>query len=344
MYRSLIPWCLALGGALLSAQVPMLQVPQASPRATISQTVGMTELSVAYARPAVQGRKIWGGLVPYGKVWRAGANENTVVTFSSPVKAGGVALPAGSYGLHMVPTETDWTVVFSSQSHAWGSFSYDPKEDVARIVVKPVPGEATEQLAYTFDELSGQGVTLSLRWEKLQVPIRFEVDTKAVTVASLRQQLRGLQQFFPECWNAAARWCAQNDVNFPEALAWVDRSLAMKETFGGLRVKALLMEKTGDAAAAASLRAKAMAIATEVDVNAVGYQLLGQGKTEEAIATFQTNVKAHPESWNTYDSLAEAYRTAGDKAKAVANYRKALELVKAEDQRARITEELARLK
>ena len=187
-------------------------------------------------------------------------------------------------------------------------------------------------------------MTLSLRWEKLQVPIRLEVDTRQAVVASLREQLRGLPQFFPECWNAAARWCAQNDVNFPEALAWVDRSLAMKETFGGYRVKALLLEKTGDPGAAATLRAKAMAIATEVDVNAVGYQLLGQGKTEEAIATFQSNVKAHPESWNTYDSLAEAYRTAGDKAKAVANYRRALELVKAEDQRARITEELAKLK
>ena len=329
---------------MLFAQAPALILPEASPRATVSQKVGLTEMDVTYNRPAVKGRKVWGGLVPYGKVWRAGANENTIVAFSSPVRVGGATLPAGRYGLHMVPTATEWTVIFSSQSHGWGSFGYDSKEDLAKVQVTPVAIEATERLAFTFDDPSEKGVTLSLRWEKLRVPIPLEVDTKEVVVASLRNQVRGLGQFFPETWSGAAGWCVRNDVNLDEAQVWVDRSLAMRQTYPGLRIKAALLEKKGDAKGAEALRAKALTLATEVEVNLAGYALLGQNKHEEAIALFQRNVREHPDSWNTYDSLAEAYALKGDKALATANYRKALDKVQAEDQRIRIQEELAKLK
>src|SRR5512133_1439087 len=192
---------------VLVAQAPPLKLPEASPRAHVSQTVGLTDIEVSYHRPAVNGRKVWGGLVPYGQVWRAGANENTVVTFSSPVRVGGTPLPAGRYGLHMLPTATAWTVIFSSQSHGWCSYSYDAKEDVARVQVTPLVAEPTARLAYTFDDPSEQGGTLSLRWEKLRVPILVAVDTKAVVVQSLREQLRGLHQFYPEAWSGAAGWC-----------------------------------------------------------------------------------------------------------------------------------------
>jgi hypothetical protein len=329
---------------VLFAQAPPLVLPVASPRALVQQRVGLTDIDVTYHRPAVKGRKVWGGLVPYGKVWRAGADENTVVAFSTPVRVGGTTLPPGRYGLHMLPTASEWTVIFSSQSHGWGSFSYDPKEDVAKVTVTPVPAEATERLAYTFDDPSEKGVTLSLRWEQLRVPIPIEVDTKAVVVASLRDQVRGLGQFFPETWSAAAGWCARNDTNLDEALVWADRSLGMKETYVGLRTKAALLEKKGDAKGAEALRAKALGIATEAEVNQTGYGLLAQNKLDEAIAVFQKNVKDHPESWNVYDSLAEAYSLKGDKAQAAANYTKALDKVKAQDQRTRIQEELTKLK
>lgn len=329
---------------LLFAQAPALVLPEASPAAQVSQKVGLTDIEVTYHRPAVHGRKIWGGLVPYGQVWRAGANENTVIAFSTPVRVGGAALPAGRYGLHMVPTPTAWTVIFSSQSHGWGSYSYDAKEDLARVQVTPVPGEPTERLAYTFDDPSEQGVTLSLRWEKLRVPISVEVDTKAVVVQSLREQLRGLHQFYPEAWSGAAGWCARNDVNLDEAMTWVDRSLAMRESFTALRTKAALLDKKGDAKGAEALRAKALTVATEAEVNQQGYALLGQKKVDEALTLFQRNAKDHPDSWNAYDSLAEAYALKGDKAQAAANYREALKRVKREDQRTRIQGELDKLK
>ena len=327
----------------LLAQAPPLAFPDASPRAQVTQTVGITELSVTYNRPALNGRQVWGQLVPYGQVWRAGANENTVVAFSTPVTVGGTTLPAGRYGLHMLPTATEWTVIFSSQSHAWGSYSYDPKEDVARVKVTPTQGEPLNRLTYTFDDPAEAAVTLTLAWEKLRVPIKLEVDTKQAVVASLRQQLRGLPKFFAESWSAAAGWCVRNNVNLDEAQVWVDQSLAMKETFGGLRTKAALLEQKGNAKGAEALRAKAMGLATEVEVNNLGYNLLGQKKVDEAIALFQKNVKDHPASWNAYDSLAEAYAIKGDKAQAIANFKKAKELTKQDDQKARIDVELSKL-
>ncbi len=335
---------ITLAGLALAAQAPALVLPQASPKARLTQTVGLTEISVTYARPAVNGRKVWGGLVPYGQVWRAGANENTVVTFSSPVKVGGTELPAGSYGLHMLPTANEWTVIFSRESQAWGSFSYDPKEDAARMSVAPVPAESTNRLAYTFDDPSENGVVLSLRWENLRIPMKVEVDTKAVVVASLREQLRGLPRFFPEGWSGAAAWCAQNGVNLDEARTWADRSLALRETFAALRIKASLLARQGEAAQAEALRARALAIASEAEVNQLGYGLLGQGKVDEAIALFQKNVKDHPGSWNTYDSLAEGYAAKGDKAQAIAFYLKAQGMVQQADQKARIDGELAKLR
>jgi hypothetical protein len=328
----------------LFAQAPALTFPEASPRATVSQKVGLTDMDVTYNRPAVKGRKVWGGLVPYGQVWRAGANENTVVAFSTPVTVGGTTLPAGRYGLHMLPTATTWTVMFSSQSHGWGSYSYLAKEDVAKLTVTPVSAEPMDRLTYTFDDPSDKTVTLSLRWEQLRIPIPIEVDAKAVVVQSLRDQLKGLHQFFPESWSGAVGWCVRNDVNLDEAMTWVDRSLAMKETFVGLRTKAALLDKKGDAKGAELLRAKALTVATEVEVNNAGYMLLGQNKIDEAITLFQRNVKEHPDSWNTYDSLAEAYGLKGDKTQAAANYRKALERVKQADQRTRIQGELEKLK
>jgi len=282
--------------------------------------------------------------VPSGQVWRAGANENTVFSFSTPVPVGGTTLPAGRYGLHMLPTATTWTVMFSSQSHGWGSYSYDPKEDLAKVQVTPVATEPTERLAFTLDDPSEKSVTLSLRWEQLRVPVLLEVDTKQVVVASLRDQLKGLHQFFPETWSGAAGWCLRNDTNLEEAQAWVDRSLALRETFAGLRIKAGLLEKKGDIKGAEALRARALTIATEAEVNQQGYTLLGQNKVDEAIVLFQKNVKDHPDSWNAYDSLAEAYAIKGDKAQAVANYRKAFEKVTREDQRTRIQAELEKLK
>jgi hypothetical protein len=160
----------------LFAQAPLV-LPKQSPRASVSQTVGLTTVSITYDRPAVNGRQIWGKLVPFDTVWRAGANENTVIEFSSPVRVGGQTLKAGRYGLHMIPAQGDWTIILSRQANAWGSFSYDPKEDALRFTVTPAPADMHERLAYTLDDPTESSVVATLRSEKLAVPFTVEVDS-----------------------------------------------------------------------------------------------------------------------------------------------------------------------
>jgi tetratricopeptide (TPR) repeat protein len=337
-----VPVFLAFAPAAPAQPQPIV-LPDASPKASVRQTVGLADFEVTYHRPAVNKRKVWGALVPYGDVWRAGANENTTLAASTPFTFGGKAVPAGTYGLHMLPSEGEWTVILSSESKAWGSYSYDKKEDVVRVSVRPEPAEFVERLAYTFDEPTNDATALALRWEKLRVAVPIGIDAKQVTLASLREQLRGLPRFSWQGWNQAAGWCARNDVTTDEAMAWADRSIKMQKTFANLRTKAALLEKKGDAKTAAQLRAEAMPLATEVDVNTLGYQLLADNKTAEALEMFRKNTKDHPQSWNVWDSLAEGLEKSGDKKGARENYQKALTMAP-EDQKKRLNDTIARLK
>ena len=333
-----------LAPAVLSAQAPPLVLPKQSPRASLSQTVGLTTFTLTYDRPSVNGREIWGALVPYDSVWRAGANENTVLEVTSPVRIGGKSLDAGRFGLHMIPARGDWTIILSRQANAWGSFSYDPKEDALRFPATPAVGGMHERLAYTFDDPTDSSVVLTLRWEKLAVPITIGIDSKAVVVDSLREQLRGLGRFFWQPWSQAAAWCAANGTNLEEAAAWAERSIALNENFTNLRVKAALLGQRGDEAGAAAAAQRSLAIATEAEVNTYGYLLMGQGKVDSALVIFRKNVKDHPKSWNTYDSLAEAYAKKGEKKLAIENYSKALAMATDPAQKQRITAALASLR
>ena len=321
-----------------------LTTPDASPAASVSQTIGLTKIDVSYHRPAVNGRKVWGGLVPFGEVWRAGANENTTVTFSSPVKVAGKPLKAGTYGLHMVPTAKDWTIVFSNTSSAWGSYGYNQKEDALRVTVTPKPGEMTERLQYSFDDPTDAQVTLSLHWEKLAVPIKIDVDTPAVVMASMRSELRGIPQFSWEGWNQAAGYWVQHGGNLDEAAKMADKSIQIRPMFQNHMTRAAIADKKGDKKLAGELRQKALAMANEIDLNAYGYSLLGQKKIDEAIAIFKKNVDAHPESWNVHDSLGEALAIKGDKQAAYQSYSKALQMVKDPAQKKRIETTLTQLK
>ena len=334
---------LLVGSAPALAQAPRLSVPEPSPHASVSQRVGLTDITIDYHRPAVGKRKIWGALVPYGEVWRAGANENTTITFSTPVTVGGRQLPAGTYGLHMIPTPTTWTVMLSTVSSAWGSFSYDEKEDAVRLTATPAQADFEESLEYRFENPKESSVDVVLHWERLQVSFPVAADSKAITLASLKSQLRGLARFSWQGWNQAARWCADNDYDLDQGLAWADRSIGMQATYPNLNTKALILEKKKDSKGAADLRAQAMKVATEADINNRGYQLLGEKKYSEALAVFRKNVKDHPDSWNCHDSLGEALAASGDKKGAIDSYTKALALAKDPADKKRISGVLAGL-
>jgi tetratricopeptide (TPR) repeat protein len=313
--------------AALPAAAQPLTLPQVSPHAVVSQTVGLTDVTVDYHRPSVNGRTIWGGLVPYGAVWRAGANDNTTITFSQPVRVEGQELAAGTYGLHMIPGEGEWVIAFSDNSTSWGSFSYDEAEDALRVTVTPQSAPFEEQLRYEVSDVDRDSATVSLYWEKLRVPFRVETDTNAIALQTIRQELRHLAGFNWQGWAQAANYVLQNDLDADLGLEWAERSIGLQENIQNLSLKARLLDKAGrgDEAAETLARAEAQA-SSEAEVNQLGYVYLQSGDVDRAIAVFQRNVDDHPESWNVWDSLGEAWAAKGDDAKAVSFYDKALEM------------------
>lgn len=326
-----------------AAQLPLFEKPRTSPAASVTQRVGITDITVKYHRPGVKSRRIWGALIPYGEVWRAGANENTTISFSTPVIVGGKQLPAGTYGLHMLIEPSQWTLILSSQSRAWGSFSYDPKEDVVRVVSTPQVVEHQEWLEYSFEYLTDHSVMLSLRWERLQALFRIEIDIHATVVQELRDGLRGLPRFVWRGWYEAAEWCLNNNTNLDEALEWIDQSIALDRNFSNLSVKAGLLQRKGRGTEAQALINEAINTASVSEIDAYGYQLMALGETDRAIEVLKRNVERHPNVWFVYDSLGEAYVRKGDAKKAAENYRKALSMVRDERQQNRIRGILANL-
>ncbi|HKV73604.1 MAG TPA: DUF2911 domain-containing protein [Gemmatimonadales bacterium] len=334
---------LALAAAPAAAQNFRLVLPEASPRGEVTQTIGLTNIAVNYGRPGVNNRPIWGALVPFDTVWRAGANINTVFSTTSAISVAGKPLAAGRYGLFMIPGHDKWTVIFSKEADAWGHFSYTSSEDALRITTSAVPSGMIERLEYTMDDPTDRAVTLTLRWEKLAVPIPITVDRDRVVLDSLRQQFRNLNRFFPQAWSQASAWAMNNTKDMAIAEAWADSSINIQPSFTNVMLKSMLVRARGDAATADQLKTRALGMATEAEVNAYGYQLLGQKNFDEAIAVLTKNTKDHPASANVWDSLGEAYLLKGDKAKGKSYYQKALSLYTDEVNKKRVTDILAKL-
>jgi TolA-binding protein len=305
-----------------------LRLPEVSPAASVGQTIGVTDIAISYHRPAVNKRKIWGGLVPYGVIWRAGANQNTTISFSTPVKVEGETLPAGTYGLFMIPGQSQWTVVFSKFSGDWGAYNYDPAEDAARVTVTPQPMmENQERMVFTFDDLTNNSANASLRWEKLRVPVKIEVDLPATVRASIRNELRGGKHWNADAWAAAARFELRNgDVD--TALRYADRALSLGVTTNTLRTKAAVLEKKGDTKAATELRERAKRNYNEgEELNFTVFGLMNDKKYDDAISWLTAWIAAHPnsaETWRAYSLLGEAYAGKGDQAKAHEAFEKAM--------------------
>jgi hypothetical protein len=246
---------IALQVAAGAAFAQQLDLPRPSPNASVSQTIGVTEVTIKYSRPGVKGREIWGKVVPYGQVWRAGANENTTIKFSTPVRIDGHELPAGTYGLQAIPTAGDWTIIFSKDANEWGAFSYRQADDALRIEVKPQPAEPRERMAFDFDDVTDTAAKVVLQWEKLKVPFTIEVDTPNLVTAKIREAVR---------WQTplqAANYCIQNNTCLDDASRWLDASLALQENYTNLRAKAMLLAKRNDNRGAAVYAEKALAAA-----------------------------------------------------------------------------------
>ena len=222
--------------------------PQLSPQASVTQTIGVTEVRVTYHRPAVRFRRIWGDLVPFGKVWRAGANEATTIRFSDAVKVEGKVVPAGTYALFMIPNADRWTIIFNKRWQQLGAWDYNPKDDVLRFDVAPkAVSNFDEWLTYEVYPASSSTAYVDMYWEKLRVSFLVEVDVKAIVTARLRKVLSQAKPGDWRIFSDAAEYLLDLDKDLPQALTWADRSLQIKETPVNLHVKARLQRALGQA-------------------------------------------------------------------------------------------------
>lgn len=202
-----------------------------SPAASITQEIGISRIELAFARPAVKGRRIWGDLVPFGQVWRAGANNATVLTLSHPAMVAGKEVPAGSYGFFVIPGEKTWTLILNRKAKQWGAYDYKAEEDQLRWVVTPQAGPHLEYLDYrVLPEGTGRA-TVELGWEKLRVSFPIEFDTKAIYWTQLEATLKQAPDSDWVPWYQAAAYCQAQGVEPGQALAWIEKSLKAGESF-----------------------------------------------------------------------------------------------------------------
>ncbi len=305
-------------------------------KSEVSQYLGLVKVTIAYSSPDVAGREIWGKLVPYGlnnlnfgkstdqnpSPWRAGANENTTITFSHDVQVEGKPIKAGTYGLHMIAGQEDWAIIFSSNTGAWGSFSYVPAEEVSRVSVKAVACEFNEFLTYEFTDRLQNSATAKLKWEKLSVPFKIAVPNgDDLYVQKLREEFTGIKAFFN--WQngvSAINFCANKKINLDEALGWaqqyIDRNIKYFPIY----------QAKGNVLAAMDKKAEADAVMKEAinlpDANAAqivgfGRLLIAQKREKEAMPVFELAYKRFPTEPVALTGMARGWAANGDNKKAI---------------------------
>jgi hypothetical protein len=306
---------LGLGGTVYAQND--LNLPDVSQAAEVKQHIALTEITVTYHRPLVKGRKIWGALVPYGKVWRAGANENTTIEFGDSVWVEGQPLAKGVYGLHMIPNPDSWTVIFSKTNTGWGSYSYKEDEDALRVKVKPrALAEMKEALEFEFEDLKPDSTAVTLKWERLGVPFTVSIKDADQTLQNIRAQLKGRGQFTWQALDEGAQFCLTRKINLDEALRWADASINNEERFDNLSTKADILKALNRPDEAKAVWNRALEIATAVQLYSYGRRLQNEKQGAEAMEIFQAVAKRFPQGVYGHLAQARVKSAAGDFAGA----------------------------
>jgi hypothetical protein len=297
---------------IVSGQSAMLNLPRLSQRALVLQRIGITDITIDYHRPQVRGRKIFGGVEPYGKVWRAGANENTTIAFSDPVTVDGHPLAKGVYGLHMIPGESSWVVIFSKNATSWGSFTYDPAEDALRLQVTPKTVSGQEILTYSIDDPTMTSAVVKMRWETTEISFKVGVDTPQIVNASLKNQLRGRVGFEWQPWMEAANYLLDNHLSAGDALKYADNSINNEDRFENEFTKARALTALGRKDEAKAAQEKAISMGTQPQIHDYARGLQAQGHYDEALELFRANIKKDPNSWIGHNETARIAVADGD--------------------------------
>ena len=326
---------------IVAAQImPLTAEPDGgNKKASVSEQLGIVKIAISYSRPGVKGRegKIYNTPVAhYGFVdqghgtstaapWRAGANENTTMSFSHPVKIEGRDLAAGTYGFFIALGEDESTLIFSKIYTSWGSFYYDPAEDALRVPVKnKILDHSVEWLKYEFIEQADNAVTIAMSWERRMIAFRVEADTKGLQIAAFRNDLRTTRPYYD--FIQAANYCIQNNIELEQALAWMDRAIYFRvmgeKNFRTLSTKAAVLMKMNRIDDAKKVMEEAVPMGTTLDVHFYGRQLLSLKQVDEALKIFQINYDKNPNVFTTNVGMGRAYAAKG-------NYKKAITYMKA---------------
>jgi hypothetical protein len=308
----------------------------ATEKPLLARRLVLPSININYDRPGVKGREgqIWGKLIHVGYTdlgfgtskqapWRAGANENTTIEFSTDVKIEGQPLAAGKYGFFIAYDPIECTLIFSKNSSSWGSFFYDMKEDALRVKVKPVATDkSVEWLKYEFMDEKENSATIALEWEKLMIPFKVEVDYVNDQLASFRRELRSNKGFNWTAWQQAAQFCVVHKTNLKEGLDWANTSISAPfisdKNFQTLSTKSQILSLLNRGAEADAVMKEAIPVGKVNEIHAYARQLLQQKKTKEAFDVFQLNYNKYPNQFTTNMGMARGYS-------AIGNYKKALE-------------------
>lgn len=261
-----------------------LELPRVSPKATVSQRIGLTDVTITYNRPAVRGRVIWGELVPFDQVWRTGANEATNFQVSHEVTINGQKLPAGTYALATIPGRDQWTIIFNREKDLWGAFQYKESEDVLRVTAQPqTTGHHHELMTFSFPTVTMNSAEVALEWEKVRVPFRIEAETQAMAMENIKSALARMAE-----WRTpyqAANFAFQNKMNAEEAMKWIDRSIALNANHTNLNLKARMLAQQGRVKEAIEVAERA------VKAGRASTQRVNTTATEKLIAEWKSKVR-----------------------------------------------------
>lgn len=335
---------LGLNSIAFAQIMPLTSEPDGgNKKAWVAEQIGIVKIAITYGRPGVKGREgqIWGtpvahyGLVDmghgtsYAVPWRAGANENTTISFSHRVKIEGKDLAAGTYGFFIINGETESTLVFSNNSTSWGSFYYQPEADALRVTVKnqSLP-TSVEWLKYEFINQTDSSATIALSWEKRMIPFKIEAETKKLQIEAFKKDLQTTRS--PDDFVQAANYCLRNNIELEQALAWIDRGIYFRvmgeKTFRTLSTRAAILTRLNRSDEAKKTMEEALPMGTVTDVHFYGRTLLSAGETQEAFKVFKANYDKFPNVYTTNVGLGRAYSALGDYKKALVHMKAALPL------------------
>ncbi|MBK6623144.1 MAG: DUF2911 domain-containing protein [Saprospirales bacterium] len=317
-------------------QAQPVSLPTVSKKAAVAEWIGLTKVEIEYHRPGVKGREgnIYGenGIVPYnnGKPmpWRAGADENTIISFDDEVLIEGKALPAGKYGFFIAMTENQWTLIFSKNHWSWGAYFYDPADDALRVNVAPMEGEHVEWLEYRFVNQTDRSADVEMSWESRKVQFTVEVDLHTTTMRRIERELEGGKGFTWDGWNSAAQYCLLSGKDLEKGLAWVNNSIdpnqGGQKNFTNLSTKSQLLEKLGRANEAKPVMEEALTMATMIEMHFYARSLIDQNRAQEALKMFELNRAKNPmDNFTTYVGLGRGYMAVGKYKEAAGYFRMA---------------------